>query len=524
MVAGESLLWVLFMSFIATLPSICVNPVAVFPPCPPAPLGAQPREIMQLRTEEEFDELLSGGCKDGDAPRSQDKSFIDAGNQQKIWRWPMNGLGDDIREAAQADSRVDGETVQEPIFISDTNLELRDRRIRPCETLSFAVPFTASSESSLFRRMASPGYVHTNTGQSARNVFTGSSVVSTATRSLGESLFLPQRGRMSNRQFVAGNAHSLNLTALNSWPSFQRQPVARPPGMSSVLGDSNVASRLSVPEGAARLRQLSALMRSLREAQIEQTSQLSPSRGGKSCVTPACTTASEEPERVAGRKTVEMILSEFANLRLMPPVSLLPSGPAVTELKGDLVARLGGLSGRYEMSNYSHGFVSRARTSKAECERPALNRGLSPGRAASVASGALLREGDIYGLDDRSQVQFGDRRSHKPHAAVSLFSRKSWHAPRASTRLSPRPPPDEWLDDADMVLRPLVPTLAVVLTRAAAKSACADSGAGKAESGSTSASVFCAQRRPKMAIVDYCDRLAQFSACSGGAFLLAVSF
>ena len=104
------------------------------------------------------------------------------------------------------------------------------------------------------------------------------------------------------------------------------------------------AAPLSVPEGASRLRELSALMRALREARDDAEAAAGPSPDSHPAAAPA--PAGPRPPRPA----VEEILAGFAGLALRPPIALLPYGPAPTELKGRLVARLGSLSGRFELS------------------------------------------------------------------------------------------------------------------------------------------------------------------------------
>jgi hypothetical protein len=514
--------WVLVLLSVASLPSIFVNPVSVFPPYPCAPPGLQPREPLQpfvpLRSEEDPAELSAGGSKDGSVSRSRDPSFFDMKYQQKVWRWPLNGACYEFRETPNVLDCGDSEitSIQDSIPGTETYLELRESRLRSCEAL-FSAPFAGNHDSAFVRRMASPGYVQGSAsgGQGVRNVFASSSVISAASCTFAESLFLLRTGRASSRPSVAGHAHILNMSSANARPNVQRSNF-----VSSLRSNDDVAARLSVPEGAARLRQLSALMKSLREVQAGASSFSSPHNGNQVVPSPA---SSDVLRRVSGRQSVEEILSGFVGLKLMPPITLLPAGPAVTELKGDLVARLGGLSGRYEMSNRSHCFAWRGSTKEAKCrhsEHFPMNRGLSPGRAASVASGPVAQGGSIFALEQASLL---DRRVHALKTELSPGPRRSWHAPRASTRRPTRPPSDEWLEDGDRIFRPLVPTLALALTRAAAKSAGVGAGAAHAEAAaSTAASVFWAQRRPKMALVDYCDRLARFSACSGGAFLLAV--
>ena len=415
----------------------------------------------------------------------------------KIRRRNAAGLNEEFREPGCLDLRIEGKSADEPAAVLDPDPA---QRYMSSDAMSFA--FTANSDAAFMRMISSPGYTASSdvnkAGLSGSKNFISKSTASCGTGYvLGECFAGVAVGRP-----IGCRANFLNISAVDSRKPVPQQSFVRKSG--GRISKSFSAPRLTVPEGAARLRQLSALMRSLRE--VQEGCSLPASMAAPS--TPAL-----HPERRRGRPAVEDILAGFAGLKLMPPVALLPRGPAATELKGDLVARLGGLSGRFELSNLSRPILSREPGGADGAGGwTALDRGVSPGRAVSVAAGALA--GSIRSR--RAGPATSAVQAEKTSAGAGR--RQSRHAPRASAVRVTRPPPDDWLEEGDRALRPLIPTLAHVLMHAAARPAGADAKPAVA----AAASVFWAPRRPKVALDCYCDRLARFSSCSGGAFLIAV--
>jgi len=183
----------------------------------------------------------------------------------------------------------------------------------------------------------------------------------------------------------------------------------------------------------------------------------------------------------------------------LPPLS--PAGRPLTlgHVRGDLVGKLRGLSGRFEMAQR-----------------------IELAGAAPRADGAP------------SEVELYLRRARRRAAP-----QRTWHAPRAAHADPELPESDAWLEDARVRDAELVAAVASLLSNAAAAGgerrggdAAAGGGGGGAGAGDAEAraaarergTAFQALREPKVTVEEYAARIARYGACAPGCLALAVVY
>lgn len=182
--------------------------------------------------------------------------------------------------------------------------------------------------------------------------------------------------------------------------------------------------------------------------------------------------------------------------KLVMPRLLSPSGlTGQANMRGELVARLRGLQGRYEV---------------AKSEKPLLM--LRKDHEDSEASSATAESSVVLAMD---------RDLNDGGATLGAF-----HAPQTTVEVHEVPPSDSWLEEGNTKDKVLPPIVAELLRRVAEEGDraieedCEIVTTGK--DGQRSA--FHAQRRPKVTLADYAERMCKYGACSPGCLGLSLVY
>jgi len=185
--------------------------------------------------------------------------------------------------------------------------------------------------------------------------------------------------------------------------------------------------------------------------------------------------------------------------KLVMPRLLSPKQTNAACIRGELVSRLRGLEGRYEMAKSTNSFPLLMLRKDQQDSEPSL------ADHTSVLP-ALGTDGD-YGNDGG--------------ATLGAF-----HAPKAHIEVLEVPASDSWLEEGNAEDKEMPQLVAALLRRVAeegdrsTEEDCEVVGTGK----DIQRSAFHAQRRPKVSLADYAERMCKYGACSPGCLGLALVY
>jgi len=187
------------------------------------------------------------------------------------------------------------------------------------------------------------------------------------------------------------------------------------------------------------------------------------------------------------------MMSKLAIPRLMSPAG-------ASSVRGELVSRLRGLQGRYEVAKGDKAYsVLMLRKDQQDSD------------ASSAAEEPSVMQ--LLAADGAP--------GHDGGATLGAF-----HAPRAESEDYDVPASDSWLDDGnaeDKVVPPLVAALLRLVAEEgdrAMEDECEVVGTSK----DVQRSAFHAQRRPKVTLADYAERMCKYGACSPGTLGLSLVY
>lgn len=182
--------------------------------------------------------------------------------------------------------------------------------------------------------------------------------------------------------------------------------------------------------------------------------------------------------------------------KLVMPRLLSPSGlMGQANIRGELVARLRGLQGRYEV---------------AKSEKPLLM--LRKDQEDSEASSTAAESSVVLAID---------RDLNDGGATLGAF-----HAPQTTVEVHEVPPSDSWLEEGNIQDKVIPPMVAELLRRVAEEGDRAiEEGCEIVTTGKDGQrSAFHAQRRPKVTLADYAERMCKYGACSPGCLGLSLVY
>eukprot|EP00960_Hanusia_phi_P002010 57962-Hanusia_phi.AAC.2 len=163
--------------------------------------------------------------------------------------------------------------------------------------------------------------------------------------------------------------------------------------------------------------------------------------------------------------------------KLKTPYLLSPQGSTPSTIRGELVARLNGLSGRYEMAKNSGPLLFHKREGKPEMDQ-----------------------------------------------VVPQSNPNDFHAKPKSLKQIDFEKSESWLEEGHAMDLGFVPKIAEFLTLLAKKGDRILENKGSMNSEDLLRSSFHAQRRPKVSLKDYCDRICKYGGCSPGCLLLGLIY
>jgi hypothetical protein len=184
--------------------------------------------------------------------------------------------------------------------------------------------------------------------------------------------------------------------------------------------------------------------------------------------------------------------------KLEVPRLLSPSG-MIGGARGEIVARLRGLQGRYEVSKV--------------------------GQACSMVM--LRKQPEESSAADQACIQHA-LAMYGEHESAGGATMGTFHASRVVKEVLEVPTSDSWLEEGNAQDRVLPPLVAELLRRVAEDGdrALEEDGCEIVPTTSKQAyqSAFHAQRRPKVSLADYAERMCKYGGCSPGCLALSLVY